>query len=62
MNMLTDMNIGIEAAQIGADSLFNLKTAEKTGQLDKLAKGKKKMIFNDEELAKIMKFISTKKR
>ena len=29
MNMLTDMNIGIEAAQIGADSLFNLKTAEK---------------------------------
>ena len=52
MNMLTDMNIGIEAAQIGADSLFNLKTAEKTGQLDKLAKGKKKMIFNDEELAK----------
>lgn len=26
--MLTDMNIGIEAAQIGADSLFNLKTAE----------------------------------
>lgn len=52
MNMLTDMNIGIEAAQMGSESLFNLKTAEKTGQLDKLAKGKKKMIFNEEELAK----------
>ncbi|ABN67503.1 AdoMet-dependent rRNA methyltransferase SPB1 (2'-O-ribose RNA methyltransferase) (S-adenosyl-L-methionine-dependent methyltransferase) [Scheffersomyces stipitis CBS 6054] len=52
MNMLTDMNIGIEAAQIGSESLFNLKTAEKTGQLDKLAKGKKRMVFNDEEIAK----------
>lgn len=51
MNMLTDMNIGIDAAQIGSESLFNLKTAEKTGELDKLSKGKKKMIFNDEELA-----------
>ena len=52
MNMLTDMNIGIEAAQIGAESLFNLKTAIKTGQLEKLSKGKKKMIFNDEEIMK----------
>ncbi|KAK6462732.1 AdoMet-dependent rRNA methyltransferase [Scheffersomyces coipomensis] len=52
MNMLTDMNIGLEAAQLGSESLFNLKTAEKTGQLDKLAKGKKRIIFNDEELAK----------
>lgn len=52
MNMLTDMNIGIEAAQIGAESLFNLKTATKTGQLDKLSKGKKKMIFNNEEIIK----------
>ncbi|ODV77672.1 AdoMet-dependent rRNA methyltransferase SPB1 [Suhomyces tanzawaensis NRRL Y-17324] len=52
MNMLTDMNIGIDAAQIGAESLFNLKTAEKTGELDKLAKGKKKMIFTDELRAK----------
>ncbi|KAK6456341.1 AdoMet-dependent rRNA methyltransferase [Scheffersomyces xylosifermentans] len=52
MNMLTDMNIGIEAAQIGAESLFNLKTAEKTGQLDKIAKGKKRMVFNDEEIAR----------
>lgn len=52
LNMLTDMNIGIEAAQIGAESLFNLTTAKKTGQLDQLAKGKKRMIFNDEELAK----------
>lgn len=52
MNMLTDMNIGIEAAQIGAESLFNLKTAEKTGQLERLAKGKRRMIFTDEDLAK----------
>ncbi|CUM68485.1 uncharacterized protein PRCAT00006210001 [Priceomyces carsonii] len=51
MNMLTDMNIGLDAAQIGADSLFNLKTADKTGQLAALSKGKKRMIFNDEEVA-----------
>lgn len=52
MNMLSDMNIGIEAAQIGSESLFNLKTAEKTGELENLAKGKKRMIFTDEQLAK----------
>lgn len=52
MNMLSDMNIGIEAAQIGSESLFNLKTAEKTGELDRLSRGKRKMIFNDEELSK----------
>ncbi|KAG7193290.1 AdoMet-dependent rRNA methyltransferase spb1 [Scheffersomyces spartinae] len=52
MNMLTDMNIGLEAGQLGSESLFNLKTAEKTGQLDKLAKGKKRMVFDHEELIK----------
>lgn len=52
LNMLTDMNIGIEAAQLGAESLFNLTTAKKTGQLDQLAKGKKRMIFTDEDLAR----------
>ena len=52
MNMLTPMDIGIEAASLGKESLFNLKTAEKTGILDKLAKGKKRMLFTDEELAK----------
>lgn len=52
MNMLTDMNIGLEAAQLGSESLFNLKTAEKTGQLDKLSKGKKRMVFDHEELIK----------
>ncbi|SMN20101.1 similar to Saccharomyces cerevisiae YCL054W SPB1 AdoMet-dependent methyltransferase involved in rRNA processing and 60S ribosomal subunit maturation [Maudiozyma saulgeensis] len=51
MNMLTPDDIGIEAANLGRESLFNLKTAEKTGILDKLAKGKKRMLFNDEELA-----------
>lgn len=52
MNMLTPDDIGIEAANLGRESLFNLKTAEKTGILDKLAKGKKRMIFNEDELAK----------
>lgn len=52
MNMLTPIDIGIEAASLGKESLFNLKTAEKTGILDKLAKGKKRMIFTEEELAK----------
>ncbi|KAI5963232.1 SPB1 [Candida pseudojiufengensis] len=52
MQMVTDMNIGIDAAQIGADSLFNLKTAEKSGKLNKLAAGKKALVFNDEDIAK----------
>ncbi|KAI5950246.1 SPB1 [Candida jiufengensis] len=52
MQMVTDMNIGIDAAQIGADSLFNLKTADKTGKLNKLAAGKKSYVFNDEDIAK----------
>lgn len=51
MNMLTPNDIGIEAADVGKESLFDLKTAEKTGILDKLAKGKKRMIFTDEQLA-----------
>ncbi|ODQ80260.1 hypothetical protein BABINDRAFT_7719 [Babjeviella inositovora NRRL Y-12698] len=52
MNMLTDMNIGLDAAMLGADSLFNLTTAEKTGQLADLAKGKRRMIFSNEEKMK----------
>lgn len=48
MSMLTDMNVGIEAAQSGNDFLFNLKSAEKTGELDKLAAGKKAMVFSDD--------------
>ncbi|KAI3404959.2 SPB1 [Candida oxycetoniae] len=52
MQMVTDMNIGIDAAQVGADSLFNLKTAEKSGQLNKLARGKKAMVFSEEDTAK----------
>jgi len=50
MNMLTPKDIGIEAASIGADSLFNLKTAEKTGQLDDISRGKRRMIFDKNEL------------
>lgn len=52
MSMLTDMSIGIEAGQSGAESLFNIKSAEKTGQIEDLAKGKKRMVFTEEERAK----------
>lgn len=51
MNMLTPMDIGVESAELGRESLFNLKTAEKTGILNKLAKGKRRMIFSEHELA-----------
>lgn len=51
MNMLTDMTIGIEAQQMGSDSLFNLKSAERTGQIDDLVNGKKRMVFTDEKRA-----------
>ncbi|OBA22209.1 AdoMet-dependent rRNA methyltransferase [Metschnikowia bicuspidata var. bicuspidata NRRL YB-4993] len=50
MNMMTDMTIGIEAGQSGIDSMFSLTTAEKTGQLDDLAKGKKKMVWDENTL------------
>lgn len=49
MNMLTPTDLGIEAAELGRDSMFNLKTAEKTGILDKLAKGKRRMIFAEDD-------------
>lgn len=52
MNMLTPIDIGIEAADLGRESVFNLKAAEKTGILDQLAKGKKRMIFKDEDLGR----------
>lgn len=52
MNMLTPNDIGIEAADVGRESVFNLKSAEKTGILDQLAKGKKRMIFKDSENAR----------
>ncbi|EGV63915.1 AdoMet-dependent rRNA methyltransferase spb1 [Yamadazyma tenuis] len=47
MNMLTDMNIGIEGATSDSQGLFNLRSAEKTGELNKLIQGKKRMIFNE---------------
>lgn len=52
MSMLTDMTIGIEAEQTSADSLFNLKSAEKTGRVEDLVRGKKQMIFTTEERAR----------
>ncbi|QEU60299.1 Spb1 [Kluyveromyces lactis] len=51
LNMINPVDIGIEAAELGRESIFNLKTAEKTGILDKLAKGKRRMIFDQNELA-----------
>ena len=51
MNMLTPMDIGVESAELGRESLFNLKSAEKTGMLDKLAKGKRRIVFTQGELA-----------
>lgn len=50
MNMLTDMQIGVDAGQNGQDSLFNLKTAEKTGKLNDLIKGKKSAVLNSEDI------------
>ncbi|QPG76004.1 hypothetical protein FOA43_003390 [Brettanomyces nanus] len=66
MNMLTDMQIGMEAAENGVESLFSLKLAENTGQLKDLAKGKKSFIFNnndkgadkDENNTKVLEFDS----
>lgn len=47
MNMMTDMDIGIEANATGVDSMFSLSTAQKTGILDDLARGKKRMVFSE---------------
>lgn len=52
MNMLTDAQMGIDASNIGSETLFNLKMAEKTGKLDELSKGKKSMVFSHEDLIK----------
>lgn len=45
LNMMNDMTIGTETAQLGADAMFSLSSAEKTGMLDKLVKGKKSMVM-----------------
>lgn len=51
MSMLTDMSIGIEAARMSGDSLFDLKAAERTGKVSDLVKGKKQMVFTTDERA-----------
>lgn len=50
MNMDTPMDIGLEA---GAQdqSLFNLKSAERSGELESLSKGKRAMLPRDEDHA-----------
>lgn len=50
MNMDTPMDIGLEAGSQD-QSLFNLKVAERSGELDNLAKGKKAYVPRDEEHA-----------
>lgn len=50
MNLMTDMTIGIEAGNVGTDSVFNIKSAERTGQMDELAKGKKSMVFKSDDV------------
>ncbi|KAK9478318.1 Spb1 C-terminal domain-containing protein [Lipomyces japonicus] len=52
MGMVTPMDIGIEAAQVGADSLFSLKDVEKSGQLETLSKGKMNIIVTNEDKKK----------
>lgn len=49
MNMLTDMSIGIDAANNASQTLFNLKTAHKTGEIESLANGKKSMVLSEKE-------------
>lgn len=56
MSMLTDMSIGIEAARMSGDSLFDLKAAERTGKVSDLVKGKKQMIFTTDERAQGTEF------
>lgn len=50
MSMITDKEMGIEAASNGSESLFSLKAAEKSGKIDDLIKGKKRMIFSKEDI------------
>lgn len=50
LNMLTPKDIGIEAASLGKESLFNLKTAESHDIVRELVKGKKRMIFSQSDL------------
>ncbi|KAK9315251.1 Spb1 C-terminal domain-containing protein [Lipomyces starkeyi] len=52
LGMLNPVDIGIEAAQVGSDSLFSLKEVEKSGQLETLAKGKMNVIVTNEEAIK----------
>lgn len=44
MSMLTDMTIGIEASNADSKALFNLKSAESSGQLKDLARGKRSFV------------------
>lgn len=50
MNMDTPMDIGLEAGSQD-QSLFNLKSAERSGKLDSLARGKRALIPRDENHA-----------
>ncbi|KAK9235695.1 Spb1 C-terminal domain-containing protein [Lipomyces kononenkoae] len=47
LGMLNPVDIGIEAAQVGSDSLFNLKDVAKSGQLETVAKGKMNVLVTN---------------
>lgn len=52
LDMITDKNIGIEAAENGAEALFNLRAVKKAGILEEIRKGKKRMVFKDQDPSK----------
>ncbi|KAK9367225.1 Spb1 C-terminal domain-containing protein [Lipomyces kononenkoae] len=52
LGMLNPVDIGIEAAQVGGDSLFNLKDVAKGGQLETMAKGKMNVLVTNDEPVK----------
>lgn len=49
MNMTTPMDIGLDASGQQGQAFFSLKNAEKTGKLSQLAKGKRSMVFRDND-------------
>ncbi|RKP31217.1 AdoMet-dependent rRNA methyltransferase SPB1 [Metschnikowia bicuspidata] len=49
MQMMTDMTIGLEVSNQESSSMFNIKSVEKTGQMEELAKGKKSMVFTNDD-------------
>lgn len=47
MSMLSDMRIGIDAVEAESKNLFNIQSADKTGQVDNLIRGKKAIVLDN---------------